>query len=277
MSEYQPSSIDRMKESILKDYPHLTEDDTFQFACGQHMACFTQCCSDVNIALTPYDIIRMKNRLGISSGEFLDQFCIIPFHKMQRFPVILLKMQDNEKTSCPFVNEQGCTIYADRPWPCRMYPVGLASPKDTDQGEGLFYFLIKEKPCEGFENGRNMTIRAWMEDQDVGVYNEMGEAFKEISLHNLFQKDTGLDPKKMDMLFTVCYDIDKFRRFVFDSSFLKHFDVDEPTIKKIRTDDIALLKFGFQWLKFSLFKEETMKINDQVVLERLKNNVEKAP
>ena len=35
------------------------------------IACFTRCCRNIDILLTPYDVIRMKNRLGITSTEFL--------------------------------------------------------------------------------------------------------------------------------------------------------------------------------------------------------------
>ena len=51
----------------------LAFDDTFYFSCHPGIDCFTQCCQDVNILLTPYDIARMKNRLGMTSTEFLER------------------------------------------------------------------------------------------------------------------------------------------------------------------------------------------------------------
>jgi len=51
-------SIQNLKEEIMKEYPRLTRDDTFTFACHPGVSCFNQCCRDVNIFLTPYDIIR---------------------------------------------------------------------------------------------------------------------------------------------------------------------------------------------------------------------------
>jgi len=51
--------------------------------------------------------------------------------KNLQYPVILLQMRDNEKKSCPFVTAEGCSVYPDRPWACRMYPLGLASPNST--------------------------------------------------------------------------------------------------------------------------------------------------
>ena len=41
-------------------------DSRFKFKCHKDVKCFTKCCRGINIILTPYDIIRMKNRLGAS-------------------------------------------------------------------------------------------------------------------------------------------------------------------------------------------------------------------
>jgi len=60
------------------------------------------------------------------------------------------------------------------------------------------------------------------------------------------------------MFFTASYNIDKFRRFVFESTFLERYPTDEATLKKIKDDEIALLKFGLGWLKDVLFKEDVL-------------------
>jgi hypothetical protein len=57
------------------------------------------------------------------------------------------------------------------------------------------------------------------------------------------------------MFFMASYDIDRFRSFVFDSSFLQRYSVDEPELAKLRSDDVALLEFGLKWLKGLLFRE----------------------
>ena len=44
------------------------------------------------------------------------------------------------------------------------------------------------------------------------------------------------------MLFTACYDLDKFREFVFESTLLQRFDVDQDFALEMRTDDEALLR-----------------------------------
>jgi uncharacterized protein len=55
-----------------------------------------------------------------------------------------------------------------------------------------------------------------------------------------------------------CYNLDQFRRFVFESTFLQRFEVPEETIKRMKTDDGELLKLSLSWLKFPLFGEKSL-------------------
>lgn len=253
--------IERLKEEILKEYPRLSRDDSFRFDCHPGIACFNDCCGDVNIFLTPYDIVRLKNSLGITSGEFLSKYTISPFDKNATYPLILLKMEEDEKKSCPFVTKEGCRVYADRPWSCRMYPLGLASPRDGNAAlDREFYFLLREAMCKGSEEGRRWTVSEWLDGQGIGEYDEMGESFKNITLHRFFQEGKHLTPEKIEMFFMACYDIDRFREFLFTSSFFEKFEVDPGTREKIRLDDTELLRFGFRWLRFALFAENTLTV-----------------
>jgi hypothetical protein len=191
-------------------------------------------------------------------------------------PVVMLRMQDDERKSCPFLGEGGCGVYTDRPWPCRMYPLGLAASKDTPDGwrGERFYFLLKEKECRGFEEPKSWTIREWLEDQGIDAYDEWGEAYKELTLHPFFEDGGILSAHKLDMFFTACYDLDKFRRFVFETTLLDRFDVDEDFVDEMRRDDEALLRFAFLWLRFSLFGEPTMRPHAEVV-EAFKGSLDK--
>jgi hypothetical protein len=255
-------TIEKLNKTILKEYPRLGLEDRFSFNCHKGVSCFNKCCSDVNIFLTPYDIVRLKNRLGIKSSEFLEKYTLLPIQEDMRHPVVMLRMSD-EELKCPFVSEEGCTVYEDRPWSCRMYPLGVASPKEAEQNNNEeFYFLLKETVCQGFKENREWSVLEWMDDQSVSEYNELGDSFREISLHDYFIKAKAIEPVKLEMFYTVCYDIDKFREFVFNSTFLKRFRVDIERVEKMRENDLDLLRFGFEWLKFSLFGEKTITVNE---------------
>jgi len=255
--------IENLKEKIMKDYQRLSLEDTFVFGCHPGVPCFNNCCRDVNIFLTPYDILRLKNRLKISSQDFLDKYTLLPFDVHQTHPVVLLKMDSNEQKTCPFITEAGCSVYSDRPWSCRMYPLGKASPtgNNGNSTEG-FYFILEEEVCKGFNASKKWTIGEWLENQHLEDYDIECEKFKEISLHKFFMLGKALNPQKMEMFHLVCYNIDKFRKFIFESSFRSRFEISRELAEKLRTDDYELLKFGYDWLKFSLFEEmpETIKI-----------------
>jgi Fe-S-cluster containining protein len=268
--------LGKLREKIVEDYPRLGPDDTFQFACHPGVACFNQCCGDVNIFLSPYDVLRMKKRLGMTSGEFLEKYTILPVHKDMKTPVVVLRMTDDEAKSCQFLSDGGCGIYPDRPWPCRMYPLGLAAQKDTPDGwrGERFYFLMQEKGCWGFGEQKKWTVREWLEDQGIGEYDEWGEAFKELTLHDFFEQGGVLSPERMHMMYTACYDLDRFREFVLESTLLQRFEVDEEFVEGMRYDDETLLRFAFLWLRYSLFGEPTMKAKPGIV-EAFKGKLDK--
>ncbi len=267
------NEMQRMKEDILKEYPRMSSEDSFCFECGPNVPCFNVCCSDVTIALTPYDVLRMKKRLGMSSEELLANYTLVPFDQKSRIPVVILKMKEDEKKTCPFVSPEGCTIYSDRPWACRMYPIGLASPAEESDEEKEFFFLLKEEPCEGHSSKRQWKISDWIKDQGMEEYNRWGELFKEVSLHPRLLAGQNLDPGQMEMYYVACYNLDKFRRFIFESSFLEKFQVEPELLEKIKQDDDELLKFSFQWLRFCLFKEPTFEI-DQKIKDFIKQQME---
>jgi hypothetical protein len=49
---------------------------TIQFQCRKGIACWNACCSNIDISLTPYDILRLKRRLGLASAQFLQQYAV---------------------------------------------------------------------------------------------------------------------------------------------------------------------------------------------------------
>jgi len=263
-------NIERLKNAILEDYPRLTEEDTFTFGCHDKVKCFNSCCADVNIFLTPYDVLRLKNRLGITSQEFIDTYTILPIDKNMQYPIVLFKLLDNDEKNCQLVDkEKGCTVYEDRPWACRMYPVGLASPKEkagdqavctASQPKDDFYFLMKEEGCLGFQEKKEWTIREWIENQGVPDYDEFGRLLKEITLHEFFQSGREFTPEQMENFFICCYNLDKFRKLIFNSTFFDRFNVDEDLRKKLESDDEELLRFAFRWVRFSLFGEKTLDV-----------------
>jgi Fe-S-cluster containining protein len=232
-------------------------NSTFRFACHKKVPCFTQCCRGIKITLTPYDIIRLKKRLDLPSDQFLAIYTEPQVLEKTDLPMVTLKMLDDDTESCPFVrDEEGCIIYEDRPTTCRYYPLGVATlqHKEGADDEG-FFFMIQEPHCKGFEEDREWTVKAWREDQGVDLRDEVNAEWTDLLVRKRsFPASIKLTDQAKQMFFMVSYNLDKFREFVFESTFLERFEVDEKTKEEIREDDVALLKFGVTWLKGVLFK-----------------------
>jgi Fe-S-cluster containining protein len=146
----------------------------FKFRCHPGVSCFTKCCRGINIILTPYDIIRLKNRLQLSSEEFLAIYTQPQILEKTDLPVVTLKLLDDDQTSCPFVREDGCIVYTDRPTTCRYYPLGVASlrHKEGADDEG-FYFFVHEPHCKGFEEEQEWTVNHWRKNQGVDLHDQI--------------------------------------------------------------------------------------------------------
>jgi len=258
-------------EGILKDQARMTPDDRFTFHCGVKLDCFTKCCCDVSIVLTPYDILRLKQALRMDSMEFLEKHTLPIFGPQQKFPMTILRMGP-ETTRCPFVTEQGCQVYADRPWSCRMYPLGVAKPKNPTPADQPFYFVLHEELCHGHGEcegqGKARSVREWIAEQGIEEYEMMGASFQELVLHDFWNREPALTPQQAEMFYMACYDLDRFRRFVFESRFLELFEIDEARVEALRSDDEELLEFALLWLRFSLFGEKTMKVRRGVLEAR---------
>ena len=231
------------------------------FRCHKDIRCFTRCCADLNLVLTPYDIVRIKSRLDMSSDDFLTKNTDTTMDRHPRFPMVKLVMNRDEKRRCPFVSSDGCAIYEDRPLACRIYPLGRAATNPDARGDTREkFFIVDEKHCMGFQEEREWTVEEWLKNEGVDEYNTMNDQWLEIvtSQKNLGpEKDT---QRKIQMFFMASYNLDKFRDFVFKSKFFDRFEV-EPQLKdKLVSDDVELMKFAFDWLKFSLFGEKMIQI-----------------
>ena len=229
----------------IQDPQRLEKEHLIRFSCNPGIPCFTQCCQDVTIALTPYDVLRLKNRLGMPSSEFLEKHTLVIPKKGRLIPLVLLKMNEEDKR-CPFVSENGCFVYEDRPWPCRMYPLDV-------NDDGTYHIIADRSRCRGLNETNSWQILDWLRAQGTGSYDESNRLFTSFTLQlQAHQLDID-NPQIAKMTFMALYNLDKFREFVFQSSFLDRFELEQDMVEKIKTDDEALLKFAFDWLNFGLF------------------------
>ena len=233
----------------------LSTNDTFSFSCSKKVPCFNECCRDLTQFLTPYDILRLKHRLDVSSRLFLERYTTQQTGPETGLPIITLKTDDPHKLKCPFVTSSGCSVYEDRPSSCRTYPlVRIASRSRETSKITEQYLLLKESHCQGSEQGRTWTIRKWIEDQDVTFYNIMNDMLLEIiGLKNRLIPGP-MDIKSRFAFHMALYDIDTFRSHIFEPHILETWSLDEKTLNTLKNDDVELLKLGHRWIKKILFE-----------------------
>lgn len=234
---------------------------TFTFDCHPGVSCFTFCCKNVNLTLYPYDIIRLKTALGLDSEEFVREHTFLTSEDNPYFPTVKLKLKVNAENSCPFLLEEGCTVYRDRPSACRTYPLerGVMGSEDKRVTNEV-YFLTHHDYCMGHREEKSLDVKSWLRSQRLLDYNVNNDLWAE--LDTLFRtnpwKGEGVGGERQQLAFMVCYNIDGFRRFCKQHRLLEQFRLSKQCKKRIQQEDSELQKFGFEWLKLILTGTSTL-------------------
>ena len=221
----------------------LSLSDTFYFSCDPGLDCFTQCCQDVNILLSPYEIVRLKNRLGLSSTEFLEAYTKTLIAPKTALPAVQLKMDEENGRRCHFVDKHGCGVYDDRPWSCRMYPLDY-----SDEGEG-YTAIVDSSRCLGLDAEKVWQLHDWFQGQGLESYNDWNQRFAELTEDPVLATWRKAHPGGLEIFHLACYDLDRFRNLVFKENLHRMVEQPRVDLEKLRTDDLSLLDFAFDWLK----------------------------
>ncbi|HEX9301414.1 MAG TPA: YkgJ family cysteine cluster protein [Casimicrobiaceae bacterium] len=243
---------------------------TIQFRCHRGVACWNACCSNIDISLTPYDILRLKRRLGLTSTEFLARYTV-PY-EMEKDGIAGVKLRPVEDgTACRFMQPEGCGVYADRPTACRYYPVALlAMRKQGEATDRDAYAMVKEPHCLGHHEPRPITIADYRQEQGLPEYDELARGWRQLILKKKSSGPTIGKPSKrsLQLFFMTCYDVDRFRAFVASDGFGDVYDLPAAELAEILADDVRLMLFGFRFLRQVLFGEMSIALHAETVEKR---------
>ena len=269
MDTYMASDLPFNESPVV---PEMSDGNkVIQFKCRKGIPCWNACCSNIDISLTPYDLIRLKQRLNLSSGELLQKYTV-PY-ELEPGGITGVKLRPIEKgTACQFMTPEGCSVYEDRPTACRYYPVALLSMRKQDEyTDSSSYALVKEDHCLGHLEPRSLSIDEYRKDQGVEEYDEIARGWRQLILKKKSSGPSIGSPSKrsLQLFFMVCYDVDRFREFTVSKGFTELYDIPVDEMKKLLTDDIELMSFGFRFLKQVLFGENTIAMHQETAAKRL--------
>jgi len=87
----------------------LTEKTRIGFRCYKGISCCNACCKKADVTLAPYDVLRLKQRFGMTSEAFLEQYTV-PF-QMDQDGLPVLEMRTDESGTCVMLDrENGCGV-----------------------------------------------------------------------------------------------------------------------------------------------------------------------
>lgn len=241
--------------SFVESLPEIGADETFCFDCGPSRSCFNSCCADLTLPLTPYDVLRLRQNLGMASGEFLRDYAQMRSFPETGFPLPLLQMSRMPGSPCPFVTADGCSVYDDRPGACRSYPLGRGA-RLAREGVSERFFVVREDHCRGFEKGACRTPAQWFANQGLLKYNLFNNRYMRLMS---MARATGRPlAGPMRSTAALClYQLDVFRDLPEKMKLLENSGMSAERLARLKAEaessEEKCLEFAFCWLEMAIF------------------------
>ena len=237
----------------MPDLQPIEQDDTFRFDCHCGVPCFNQCCRDLNQALTPYDVLRLKNHFKMCSRDFIRTYAVVYTGQSTGLPVVSLRFSSDQERNCPFVTPEGCSVYPDRPSSCRIYPLARALRRNRSDGKISEHFaVLRECHCLGFQEQASQTVSQWVASQELAVFHKMNDALLNlIALKNQLRPGP-LSAEHQVLVQMAFYDIETLQQKALNGELPLIYADGSKTLPD-KTDEEAWLKWGLAWITRVLF------------------------
>ena len=140
----------------------VDEDFSFRFCCDSSR-CTLACCHGHAIVLNPYEVLRIKEHLGLSSEELEERY-LLSYYDPSGLPLLMLS-----RDPCPFLKGRRCSIYPARPLACRLFPLGRLC--DTE----VKTVFMADACCPGIGRGERLDLSEYIAEQEAEEYVAMWE------------------------------------------------------------------------------------------------------
>ena len=109
------------------------------------------------------------------------------------------------------------------------------------------YFCRRLDYCRGFATDLEWTVASWQADQGFAEFDQGRREWLEILLQTGLQGPVAA--RVHDLAAIVAYDLDQFRQLIATSGLPSARGLAEQPPAELLTDDLALLKFSYRYLK----------------------------
>jgi hypothetical protein len=140
----------------------VDEDFSFRFCCDPRK-CSLACCHGHAIALSPYEVLRIRGYLRLSSEELEERY-LLTHYDPSGLPLLMLS-----RDPCPFLKRRRCSIYPARPLACRLFPLGRLC-----DGEVKTIFM-DDACCPGIGKGERLALGEYIAEQGAEEYLQAWE------------------------------------------------------------------------------------------------------
>lgn len=142
---------------MVNEPPPLTADSPFSYACTR----CSRCCADKFIQVNPYEVARLARSQGMTTTAFRDRF------------TDGARLNQDEAGRCVFLGPDGCSVHADRPLVCRLFPLGRIIDEDGD----VHFSRPRFEPEAAGRFGSDATIADYVATQGAEPFIAAADAY----------------------------------------------------------------------------------------------------
>lgn len=147
---------------VQTSLPVLDAGGAFSYECNR----CKRCCSDKRIRVNPYETYRLSRALGLSTTEFLARHTIEQGTELAR----------TDDGRCVFLGPDGCTVHADRPLVCRLYPLG----RHVKDGEPDRFHHLEPHPESEGTFGDAGTVADYLAAQGAAPFMHAADVYLDV-------------------------------------------------------------------------------------------------
>ena len=153
----------------------------FSYQCR---AC-SRCCYGRRIQVNPYELARLSRGLGITTSEVIARFTVDGG----------TALATRADAACTFLGPNGCTVHADRPLVCRLYPLGRVVQADLSET------FVENEPHPETEGlyGEAGTVGSYVESQGVEPFIAAADRYHAVFTRLMLGGDEVADESKVEI------------------------------------------------------------------------------